>query len=178
MSLDNHPNPELLAAVIGDFAERIIENTLRGRVVERMVARAIPGAKNMPVWHEFDIELPSGARVEVKQSAAAQSFREGEASKPIFNIKEAKGRFENDIPTALKFVADPGRKADVYVFAHHPLTKAEGANHWKEDQWRFYGIAASNLPIGAKSISLGKLKKLGAIECGLVELAATIDSVP
>jgi hypothetical protein len=174
MDFSAHPNPSLLEAFLADFSGHLIENIHRGRVVEYIVARAIPGARNMQPWHQFDVLLPDGTKVEVKQSAVAQTWREDKRSKPVFGIRPAKGEFNYDVPGVSKFVDSPGRRADVYVFAHNPLFHGEGVNHWDEEQWQFYVIPASKLKPSAKTISLSVLKQLKAIPCGRTGLVDAI----
>lgn len=56
------------------------------------------------------------------------------------------------------WVADPRRFADIYVFAHHPITN-ESADHRDPRQWRFHVVPAGSLP-ARKTISLAKVTLL------------------
>ena len=55
-------------------------------------------------------------------------------------------------------MADPRRFADIYIFAHHPITD-ESADHRDPRQWRFYLVSADCLP-PEKTISLKKITAL------------------
>jgi hypothetical protein len=55
-------------------------------------------------------------------------------------------------------VAEPGRNADLFFFAWHPLT-ADTADHRDPDQWEVYVVAERRLP-ARKSISLAGVQAL------------------
>jgi len=70
------------------------------------------------------------------------------------------------------WIAAPGRHAQIYVFAHHPVTD-DSADHRDAGQWRFYLVATGALP-PAKTIGLGKLRRLGE-EVGWGDLRAAVE---
>ena len=70
------------------------------------------------------------------------------------------------------WIAAPGRHAQIYVFAHHPVTD-DSADHRDAGQWRFYVVATGALP-PAKTIGLGKLRRLGE-EVGWGDLRAAVE---
>ena len=70
------------------------------------------------------------------------------------------------------WIAAPGRHAQIYVFAHQPVTD-DSADHRDAGQWRFYVVATGALP-PAKTIGLGKLRRLGE-EVGWGDLRAAVE---
>ena len=54
--------------------------------------------------------------------------------------------------------AEPGRNAEVYMFAHHPVDD-DSADHWDPLQGRFYVMSACVLP-PTNTISLTIVRKL------------------
>ena len=69
----------------------IVGNTNRGVLAEFIVARAIgsePAVRND--WAAYDLETPSGIKVEVKSSAYLQSWHQTTVSAPSFSIRKAK----------------------------------------------------------------------------------------
>lgn len=125
------------------FGRPLVTNVLRGQVVEAVVAFALE-----PHWtwcaHDYagwDFERSDGVRLEVKQSAARQSWATSDTPSPCsFDIAERKGRWEGSV-----WVAQPGRAAQVYIFAHHPIADAT-ADHRDPMQWEFYAVPATKLP--------------------------------
>lgn len=107
-------------------------------------------------WAAFDlVHRATGLRMQVKQSAARQSWH-GEASpppRPRFSIASKTGRREG-----ATWIAEPGRNADLFVFAWHGLTD-DSADHRDPTQWLFYVVAETALPASA-SLSLKTLMRL------------------
>ena len=140
------------------FASPILRNSIRGEVVEEIVAMALePEWEHRGGdWASFDlVHRSTGLRMQVKQSAARQSWH-GDASPPSragFSIAGKTGRWEG-----ATWLAEPGRNADLFVFAWHPITDPI-ADHRDPDQWLFYVVAESALP-EAKSLSLQALQRL------------------
>jgi hypothetical protein len=139
------------------FGAPILQNNVRGEVVEEMVAMALE-----PEWEhcggdwgpcDFRHGAP-GLRIQVKQSAARQSWDAGEVARtnPRFAIAEKTGRYEDDGT----WISERSRNAEIFVFAWHPRTDA-GADHRDPEQWLFYVLAESDLP-PAKSIALADVR--------------------
>jgi hypothetical protein len=125
------------------FGSPILLNSLRGEVVEEMVAMALePEWEHCAGdWAAFDFrERRSGLRIQVKQSAARQSWHKQQCppARPRFSIAEKTGRWDEGD----RWVAEPGRNADLFVFAWHKLT-GETADHRDPLQWEFYVVAES-----------------------------------
>jgi hypothetical protein len=142
------------------FDVPVIQNQYRSAFVEAMLDPYLApcGWEYTGLnWRGWDFEhSPSGARLEVKQSAAWQSWsREGEATpgRGTFDIAARKGYFDK----FGCFIADPGRSADVYVFAWNG-TCAPNTNHRNPAQWEFYVVPTALLPEGQRKIGLSSIK--------------------
>lgn len=138
------------------FGEPLIANNYRGLVAEIIVGAALEPEWQMCSgdWRGWDFEHVSSCRLEVKQSAARQTWTGARpATKPIFDIRARTGYFEG-----ADWIADPRRLADIYVFAHHPVMDAS-ADHRDPLQWRFYVVPANLLPAG-KTNSLAVISRL------------------
>jgi hypothetical protein len=139
------------------FGRPLVTNVLRGQVVEAIVAMALE-----PDWKwcagdysSWDFERADGLRLEVKQSAARQTWAAPSHGRinPSFDIKARSGRWEG-----ATFVAEPGRAAHIYLFAYHPRADAD-ADHRDPLQWEFFVVATSRLP-ATQRVGLAALQKL------------------
>jgi hypothetical protein len=154
------------------FGDRLVSNIYRGLVAEIIVGAALGSEWRLCSgdWRGWDFEHASGWRLEVKQSAARQTWtRSRPTTKPIFDIRARAGYFEG-----ADWVPDPRRFAEIYVFAHHPIMD-ETADHRDPSQWRFHVVAADQLPVG-KTISLVKVVRL-ADAVRWTELQAAVESI-
>jgi len=112
-------------------------------------------------WAAFDlVHCATGLRMQVKQSAARQSWHgpnfnsdTAPPPRPRFSIAAKTGRWEG-----ATWIAEPGRNADLFVFAWHGLTDAS-ADHRDPSQWLFYVVAEVALPASA-SLSLQAVSRL------------------
>jgi hypothetical protein len=144
------------------FGEPLVVNTDRGFVAEVIVGQAL-GAEWRWLARDFtgwDFQHETGCRLEVKHSAARQTWGSHKASAPSFDIKARTGYWDNDSAT---WIAAPGRHAHIYVFAHHPVID-ESADHRDAGQWRFYVVPTEQLEAhlpAAKTIRPGKVRQLG-----------------
>jgi hypothetical protein len=142
-------------AIIDRLTRRIygrptIENAARGFYVEEMIALALE-----PEWTlcsgdyaGWDFTDRRGIRIQVKQSAARQSWKQAKPFGGAFSIAPTKGYWLE----GSTYVESPGRQAHIYVFAWHPVYD-ETVDHCDPDQWVFYVVASGDLPIGQKSIA-------------------------
>lgn len=140
------------------FGSPLLRNSIRGEVVEEIVAMALEPAWQHCAgdWAAYDLRhVTTGFRMQVKQSAARQSWHSDASPtpRPRFSIATKTGRYEG--PT---WIAEPGRNADLFVFAWHPRTDAS-ADHRDPEQWLFYVVSNYTLP-AAKSLSLQALSRL------------------
>jgi hypothetical protein len=156
------------------FGKPLITNVLRGHVAEAIVATALE-----PDWRwcsadyaSWDFDRADGVRLEVKQSAARQSWAIAAArrSKPSFDIAARTGRWdESGI-----WVPEAGRQAQIYVFAYHGIDDDE-ADHRSPEQWTFYVLAADRLP-DTKRIGMASLRQLTGA-CRYPELRSRVDQI-
>ena len=115
----------VLEMLIRRYDQRIMNNVQRGDYVECMIATALGPDWRLTSeegwdWAAWDSEhTASETRLEIKQSAARQSWDRGSDTprrNPGFDIRPRKGYWPKD---GGPWVTDPGRPADVYVFAWH-----------------------------------------------------------
>lgn len=156
------------------FGRPLVTNSLRGLLVEAMIAEVLEPHWNWcgADWSSWDFERGDGLRLEVKQSAYLQTWAppaHGRIS-TSFDIRERTGHWEGAV-----FIEERGRAADVYVFAYHGEQDAT-ADHREPSQWLFHVVPAPALP-ATQRISLK------AVQClhpgvGLEYLADTLTPFP
>ena len=152
------------------FGQRLVQNNLRAVVVEAMVDLALPMDWRWcsADWAACDFIHEDGTRLEVKQSAAQQTWEAPQsAGRRRFDIAPRKGRWEG-----ASWIEDPGRYAHLYLFADHPVT-GETADHRDPSQWLFYAVPAANLPT-TRSLSLARVGLL-ATPCRYAELSSSVE---
>jgi hypothetical protein len=139
----------------------IVGNTNRGALAEFIVARAI--GSEPPVrtdWAAYDLDTPSGIKVEVKSSAYLQSWYQATVSAPTFSIRKARGWF----PETNEVSEEPLRHSDVYVFC---LLAYKGDKRMLDpldlSQWEFYVVKTTEIDriFGERSsIGINRVKDL------------------
>lgn len=144
------------------FGKPLIANNFRGLLVEAIVAEAL-GQQWKWVsadWAAWDFERADGTRLEVKQSAALQSWHRPDSpiASPRFDCAARTGSWDGP-----KWFPDRRRFADIYIFAYHSETDIEAADHRNPAQWRFFIVPEKLLP-NQKTIALSRIKAVGA-EC-------------
>lgn len=151
----------------------LMNNVNRSVYVECLIAEALDA--HLPWldgehWAAWDLEL-CGCRIEVKQSAAMQPWQKmnESRSRPAFDIAARSGYWTE----GGDWIEAAGRQADIYVFAWHPEERLALADHRRADQWRFYVVAARDLPETQKSIGLRSLAALCS-DVGYVDLRTTV----
>lgn len=140
------------------FDKRLIENSFRSALVEEMIEPFLSAGRWRYVgdgWKGWDFQRLDGVKLEVKQSAAHQTWP-GPPSKGQFDIAPRTGFFEGT-----KFTANEGQLADIYVFAWNGVY-GEKTDHRNQEQWEFYVVPASQLPKGQKTMALGGVKHLAS----------------
>ena len=166
-------NPSQIAAKVAKavFDRPLIMNVFRAYVVEAIFDEALS-----PAWSwcsidyaGWDFENAEGVRLEVKQSAARQSWQSAKPSRASFDIRARTGRYEGP-----NWISEPGRNADIYVFAWHPVSD-DTADHRDPMQWEFFVVPSRGLP-DAKSIGLSRLRTL-ASPLRFGELGNSVDNV-
>jgi len=147
------------------FGQKLIQNQFRSLFVEALIA---PELENYG-WHytgdgwcgwdfQHGPEI-SGCRLEVKQSAARQTWAKHNDRKtsPIFDIKARSGYY---VEEGSRWVQEEGRPSHIYLFAWHPIHDVEIADHRDRRQWLFYLIPENRLPRGQKTIGLSAIERL------------------
>jgi hypothetical protein len=162
----------LIEALLG---KPIVGNAFRGTLVEAIVAEALEPHWRWCAdgWGSYDFEGPGMLGLEVKQSAARQSWHHQDAKpcKPRFDIAERKGAYAE----TGEWVARTGRAAAIYVFAYHPVFDASIADHRVPEQWEFYVVPTGSLP-QRKTIGLSGVRALAA-KVGFGQLLEAVNGV-
>ena len=139
-----------------------MENNLRGVFAEYLVAEVLGSGWQVKrgSWNEWDIDGPSGARLEVKSASYLQTWTQAWSERtgykpkpPQFGIAAHKYDFWLQPYPELK------RPAHAYVFALHAEQNPDVADQRKLAQWRFFVVASRDLPPKQKTISFGALVK-------------------
>ena len=139
----------------------IVGNTNRGALAEFIVARAIGSEPRVRTdWAAYDLDTPSGIKVEVKSSAYLQSWHQTSISKPIFSIRKAR----EWSPETNKLNEELLRHSDVYVFC---LLAYKGDKRLLDpldlSQWEFYVVKTTEIDriFGERSsIGINRVKDL------------------
>jgi hypothetical protein len=161
----------LFEALLG---KPLVGNAFRGSLVEAIIAEALEPDWRWCAdgWGSFDFEGPNGIGLEIKQSAARQSWHTNDCKPcaPRFDIAERTGYWTD----TSKWVERQGRAAAIYVFACHPIFDAAVADHRDHLQWEFYVVRESDLP-AQNSIGLGGIRAI-AKPVGFDDLLATVNA--
>lgn len=157
------------------YGSPLVRNDVRGELVEEIVATALEPEWQLCSgdWGACDlIDTASNLRIQVKQSAARQTWHKADARapRPCFSIKEKTGRWEQGD----RWVEERSRNAEIFIFAWHPVAD-KTADHRDPRQWQFFVIAERDLP-AQKSISLSRIRQL-AIPVSFDELVPAVREV-
>ena len=153
----------------------LVTNTSRGSFAEYLVALAVDAVDGLrEPWAEYDIEMSSGIKIEVKSSAYLQSWPQKREYAPRFGIPQK----QMDSAVADEYSGERKRWSDVYVFCllHHRGDKST-LNPLDMDQWTFYVLPTSTLDeqVGEqKDIGLSGLMQLGAEEVSVEGIAEAV----
>src|SRR5439155_2314686 len=123
-------------------------------------------------WDAADL-CYGGFKIEVKSSADCQSWHQEKPSTIRFSI----GKAVEWNPATGKYVGEPTRCADVYVFGHYP--EQDRAKVLDVAAWDFYVVAteALNRDFGqTKSLSLTTVRLIGQ-RCKFDGLKKTVNRV-
>ncbi len=172
-----HINKERLPVTVGHFwrwlASDLLNNTLRGRLVEFAIGYAISALDGARVeWSDGDLRHPrTGCWIEVKSSVYVQSWGDRRLSKPMFGI--APKRLLD--PETDAYPGEPCRPAVVYVFALLTPRDRDTVDPTNLAQYQFYIVPTARLP-SQKVMSLATLKKL-AEPTEFRQVSAAIDEL-
>ena len=148
------------------YERRVMNNVDRGTFFECMVAALLGAEWGLTWilgddWLPWDIEhAPSQAKIEIKQSAARQSWHPPNmpnARPPRFDIAPR----QQYSPKEGRWIDKRMRAADLYIFGWHPEAREELADHRDPVQWEFIVVPTEKLPVGQKTIGLTSLRHLG-----------------
>jgi hypothetical protein len=158
-------------------ASDLIGNAERGILAEYIVASALGIADGVQEgWSAYDLETPSGIKIEVKSGAYIQSWHQKFYSNICFSIRPSTSwdARTNEWGTERK------RQADIYVFcvlSHKDQSTLDPLNL---DQWDFYTLPASvlnTLSLTQKTLSLAALLKLNPCIAKYEAIATCIESL-
>jgi len=139
------------------FGLPLVTNVYRGVLVEAMIAEALQPNWTWVSqdWAPHDFENDAGVRLEVKQSAAVQSWlaKPGGIPKPSFDIALRKRVWREETQSWKEGATRP----EIYVFAYHGTLDREFADHRDPKQWEFYVVGETYLP-QTKRISLRQVQ--------------------
>ena len=169
----------VLDAIVRDlYDQRIMGNLARPHYVERLIHHILgpPWELVSHDWAGWDLENPQLVRVEVKQSAARQTWTDlpssgGRPTRGMFDIAPRKGYYTRGSGA---WVDAPGRNADIYLFAWHPVHDPAVADHRIPDQWEVYVVPEHRLPT-KRSISQSELTR-DHIPVSMSELPSALSS--
>ena len=152
---------------------------LQDKIAEFIVSKAlgVDEAQNDQYWTLWDVSYRD-KRIEVKETSYYHSFnKEGKVSKQrVFGITKAHGSYD----TAKSGNNEYCRQNDVYVFCLNTGDTRESSNPLNLNHWEFYIIptAIINEKCGNnKTISLGKIKRLGFSAKRYDEIKIEIDKI-
>ena len=152
----------------------LIDNTERGVFAEFLVHTAMKAtAPNRISWDKYDVLSPEGIKIEVKASGYIQAWPQQKLSSITFSIRPTYG-WNADTNT---YDEECVRQSDVYIFCLHKHTNQDTINILDTGQWTFFVLATAILNKEVheqKTISLGVVKKLGAIETNYEMLRNTV----
>lgn len=177
--MPNDLHTRIVAKLLERWDKPLIDNFARGVYVECLIALALDPEWRLPdaAWEAWDLEHPAtGARMEVKQSAAQQVRLPGFNEKPAppsFSIAPKKVIFN----PKFKRLDPPRRTADIYVFAWHPVEGEDAADHRRADQGEFYVVREDAIEAefpDRKTIGLKRVAGL-AQPMGYGDLAAAVE---
>lgn len=143
------------------FTGPIIENSSRGDIAETIAEVALAPHWRLCSggWSGWDLEHRDTTRLQVKQSAAQQTWTAERRSPPSYSIPKAKGRWGNNGGGHIPF-SEPWRCADIYLFMYHPgVGVGPDIDQRDPKQWAFYVIKTTDLP-EKNSITLNEVRRL------------------
>jgi hypothetical protein len=161
------------------FGKPLVMNVLRAIIIETIVDAALGAGWKWCSgdYNGWDFEHTDRTRLEVKQSAALQSWPTTKESAAIFDIAPRAGYWVDGI----RWVKETARHAHIYVFARHPVTDIARADHRDPSQWDFYVVPSSKLPSSTllrksqRTIRLASIIPLSSAKCNFGELDAVIE---
>lgn len=169
-----------IGKILNDFwawnSSDLLNNTLRGALAEFIVASALEIDTDVcrKDWSAYDLETPSGIKIEVKSSAYLQSWNIDKLSDIRFNIKPTRAW---DAQTG--FSDEVKRQSDIYVFCLY-ASKVREESPLNLNQWEFYVLPTCILNqrhCNQKTISLNSLLVLNPVKTDFGNLRFVVNNV-
>ena len=152
----------------------LMDNAERGVLAEYLVHHAVGGVSSTRTnWDRYDVLSPEGIAIEVKASGYIQTWSQDKLSSIQFSIRPTIALDEEKN----NYAGSPTRQSDIYVFCVHKHTDQETINPLDTEQWEFYVLPTIilNEKVGSqKTITLNRIKELGALVTKYSDLQATI----
>ncbi len=152
----------------------LTDNTERGIFAEFLVHTAMKGNDDVrESWKSYDILSPEGIKIEVKSSGYIQAWYQEKLSAVKFSIRPA----HSWNPETGMYSDECVRASDVYVFCLQKHTDKSTVNILDLSQWTFFVIPTQILDVETgmqKTITLNRLKTLGAVEVNYDDLRDTV----
>ncbi|HNT53209.1 MAG TPA: hypothetical protein PKG95_00765 [Anaerolineaceae bacterium] len=155
----------------------LVNNALRGELAEYIVARALHLDTSQPRegWAAYDLETPSGIKIEVKSAAYLQSWHQNRMSDIMFKVP--KTRYWDAATN--RQAKEKQRQADVYVFALLAHQDKQTIDPLNIDQWVFYVLPTAVLNERKRSqygITLKSLVELCGRSLTFSQLQAAVET--
>jgi hypothetical protein len=128
-------------------------------------------------WAAYDLETPSGIRIEVKSAAYLQAWHQERPSRIAFDTRPTRAWD----PKTNILAAEPSRQADVYVFALLAHLEKATLDPLDVSQWQFFVLPTPVLDGRTRSqhsIALVSLQVLCDHCLGFDELAEAVERAP
>ena len=151
-------------------------NTVRGYLVELMVAKAVGSPSPARVeWAPFDVEAADGTRIEVKTTAFLQSWSQTRQSIPSWTFRSVGASSTWDEEVGANVAIDPAGRVDVWVFALQTCTEPAEYQPLDASQWNFRVVPHRQLlAAGQTSARISTFDRLGIHPVGYEQLGDTV----
>lgn len=154
----------------------LVSNATRGRLAEFIVAKALGISTDVvrDEWDSIDLKTPAGLKIQVKSSAYLQNGFQKKLSTITFITRKTRTW---DAKTGIQ--SEPGRHADVYVFALLAHKDKATVDPLNVTQWAFYVLPTAVLNERTRSqhsIALKTLEDLSGGALDYFHLAEKINS--
>lgn len=137
---------ESVGFTVGEFwswaYSDLMDNGSRGILAEFLVAQALSlNLNTKSFWDSYDLQMPSGTRIEVKASGYLQAWAQRELSRISFGGLRA--RFWN--PETGVYSDQKTFNADIYVMCKQCAVTHDEYDPLSIDQWQFYVVPSKYL---------------------------------
>lgn len=158
-------------------ASDLVGNAERGILAEYIVASALGIEDGVQEgWSAYDLETPSGIKIEVKSGAYIQSWHQKAYSNICFSIRPSTSW---DSRTN-EWGSERKRQADIYVFCVLNHKDQNTLDPLNLDQWEFYVLhacALNKLSLTQKTIGLAGVLRLNPVIAKYEEIASSVETL-